>query len=80
MQIEEVNQNHLFLSDTWEALEYLQRKHLKDISQDLSSSFEEVKNFLDLLIDETEIEKISLQESAEGGSNIDQIIDKLKGS
>ncbi|MFA5805267.1 MAG: hypothetical protein WC879_11540 [Melioribacteraceae bacterium] len=76
MQVEEVNQNHLFLSDTWEALEYLQRKHLKVISQDLSSSFEEVKNFLDLLIDENEIEKISLQEY----SNIDQIIDKLKGS
>lgn len=76
MQIEEVNQNHLFLSDTLEALEYLQRKHQKDISQDLSSSFEEVKNFLDLLIDETEKEKMSLQEY----SNIDEIIDKLKGS
>jgi len=80
MQIEDVNKNHSFICDTWEALEYLQKKHLKDISQDLSSSFEEVKNFLDLLIDETEKEKISLQESAEGGSNIDQIIDKLKGS
>ena len=80
MQNKNLNKEFLFLSDTWEALEYLQRKHQKEISSFLSSSFEEVKNFIDLLFTETEKEKISLQESAEGGSNIDQIIDKIKGS
>lgn len=74
MQVEILNQNCLFLCDTWEALEYLQRKHQRDISQSLSSSFEEVKNFLDLLIEETENEIISSQEY----SNIDEIINQLK--
>ncbi len=62
------------LIDVWECLDHIQL--INKISQSLSNAFEEVKDFLSLKIDE--LEK-TIQEQEEY-SNIDLIIDKLKGS
>ena len=61
------------LCDTWECLDYFQRTNRLTTNQ--LNSFEEVKNFLASQIDQQEE-----NETANGGSNIDSIIDKLKGS
>ncbi len=60
------------LCDTWENLDYFQRTN--KLNENQINSFEEVKNFLSSQIDEEEKQK------AEVYSNIDSIIDKLKGS
>ncbi len=62
------------LIDVWECLDHIQLKN--KISQNLSNAFEEVKDFLSLKIDE--LEK-TIQDQEEY-SNIDLIIDKIKGS
>ena len=63
------------LCDTWECLDYFQRANNAKLTINQLNSFEEVKNFLASQIDQQEE-----NETAEGGSNIDSIIDKLKGS
>ncbi len=62
------------LLDVWECLDFIQLNN--KISQNLSNAFEEVKDFLSLKIDE--LEK-AIQDQEEY-SNIDLIIDKIKGS
>jgi hypothetical protein len=62
------------LCDTWENLDYYQRTNKLTTNQ--INSFEEVKNFLEMQINSEE----QIIETANSGSNIDSIIDKLKGS
>lgn len=64
------------LCDTWECLDYFQRTNKAKLTINQLNSFEEVKDFLSSQIEIEEQEN----ETTNGGSNIDSIIDKLKGS
>ncbi len=69
-----VEEKYRELIDVWECLDFIQLNN--KISQSLSNAFEEVKDFLNIKIEELEKTINDLQEY----SNIDLIIDKLKGS
>lgn len=66
--------NFRTLCDTWENLDYYQRTNKLTTNQ--NNSFEEVKDFLEMKINSEE----QIIETANSDSNIDSIIDKLKGS
>ena len=70
------HEQFLNLCDTWETLDYFQTCNKAKLTINQLNSFEEVKDFLESIIAKVDVE----DESAESYTNIDSIIDKLKGS
>ena len=75
MEAVELEKDFSTFCDTWEGLDLIQKKYLKANQKSLSSAFEEVKYFL-----ESSIEQADVAQSEKNYSNIDLIIDKMKGS